>query len=244
MKTIGVIGSGSISEQYLNNMIHFYKNIRVKACASLHFEHAKKRAEQFGIAAMTVEDLLADPEIDIVVVLVPAPAHADVVEAALNAGKHVYTEKTMTVELPDAGRLIDLAGSKNLYLGSAPDTFLGAAYQTAKKAIDDGRIGDVLSFSMNINRNIDFMAGLFPFLRLPGGGFVYDYGVYYLTALVALLGPVDDVYSVVKNKAETRMNIAPDSLIPSRLSPPCFWKTLHRSPGRIEASVRQSLLFP
>lgn len=206
---VGVIGSGRISEEYLRNMTSLFTNLEVVACSASRIENARKRAEQFGIAARTNEEIFSDPDIDMVVILVPAPMHAPLIEQALKAGKHVYTEKTMTVSLEDAKRLLELAEEKGLYLGSAPDTFLGAAYQTARKAIDDGLIGEPISFSMNINRNLDFMASLFEFLRLPGGGFAYDYGVYYLTALVSLLGPVTSLYSVVKNKAAERINCAP-----------------------------------
>lgn len=210
MKT-AVIGSGRISGEYLKNMMQVFNNLEVVACSSANMESARKRAAEFGIEARTNEEIFADPAIELVVVLVPAPAHAGLIERALLAGKHVYTEKTMTVGLEDARHLVALAKEKGLYLGSAPDTFLGAAWQTARKAIDDGLIGDVISFSMNVNRNIDFMASLFEFLRLPGGGFAYDYGVYYLTALISLLGPVDSLFSVVKNKAERRINCAPMS---------------------------------
>ncbi|MCR5468834.1 MAG: Gfo/Idh/MocA family oxidoreductase [Lachnospiraceae bacterium] len=211
MKKVGVIGCGRISEQYLTNMTKFYKNIEVVGCSDANIENAKKRAEQFGIKAMTNEELLADPAIDIVVVLVPTPIHATLIEQALKAGKNVYTEKTMTATLEEAEKVMKLADEKGLYFGAAPDTFMGAAYQTARKAIDDGLIGEPISFSMNINRNLDFMASLFEFLRLPGGGFAYDYGVYYLTAMVALFGPAKDIYSVVKNKAVDRINCAPMS---------------------------------
>lgn len=203
-----VIGSGQISREYLKNMTQVFNNLEVVACSSFGMESARKRAAEFGIEARTNEEIFADPEIRLVVILVPAPAHGELIARALEAGKHVYTEKTMTVDLAEAKKLVALAEEKGLYLGSAPDTFLGAAWQTARKALDDGLIGDVISFSVNVNRNIDFMASLYTFLRLPGGGFAYDYGVYYLTALVSLLGPVDSLYSVVKNKAATRINCA------------------------------------
>lgn len=206
-----VIGSGRISEEYLRNMTGVFSNLEVVACSSASMESARNRAAQFGIEARTNEEIFSDPEIELVVVLVPAPAHAGLIRQALLAGKHVYTEKTMTVELSDARKLVALAKEKGLYFGSAPDTFLGDAWQTARKALDDGLIGQPISFSMNVNRNLDFMASLFEFLRLPGGGFAYDYGVYYLTALVSLLGPVESLYSVVKNKAEERINCAPMS---------------------------------
>ena len=209
--TAAVIGSGRISYEYLKNMTSVFNNIQVVACSSANMENARKRAAEFGIEARTNEEIFADPAIELVVILVPAPAHAGLIEQALLAGKHVYTEKTMTVDLADAHKLVALAKEKNLYLGSAPDTFLGDSWQTARKAIDDGLIGDVISFSMNVNRNLDFMASLYDFLRLPGGGFAYDYGVYYLTVLISLLGPVESLYSIVKNKAEIRTNCAPQS---------------------------------
>ena len=210
MKT-AVIGAGRISGEYLHNMMHTFNNLEVVACSSANMENARLRAAEFGIEARSNEEIFSDPSIEMVVILVPAPAHADLIEKALKAGKHVYTEKTMTVELEDARHLVALAKEKGLYLGSAPDTFLGAAWQTARKALDEGLIGDVISFSLIVNRNIDFMASLFEFLRLPGGGFAYDYGVYYLTALISLLGSVESVYSIVKNKAGTRINCAPQS---------------------------------
>ena len=208
---VGVIGSGRISQEYLRNMMLLFNNLEVVACSAAHPENAQKRAAQFGIEARTNQQIFEDPQIDMVVILVPAPMHAELIEQALMAGKHVYTEKTMTVSVSDARRLVALADRKGLYLGSAPDTFLGAAWQTARKALDEGLIGEPVSFSMNINRNLDFMASLFDFLRYPGGGFAYDYGVYYLTALVALLGPVRDLYANVKNKARERINCAPMS---------------------------------
>ena len=152
-------------------MTVFFSNLEVVACSGAHMENAEKRARQFGIEARTNEEIFSDPTIELVVILVPAPAHGQLIEQALRAGKHVYTEKTMTVELSQAERLVALAKEKGLYLGSAPDTFLGAAWQTARKALDEGMIGNVVSFSVNVNRNIDLMASLFDFLRLPGGGF-------------------------------------------------------------------------
>ena len=206
-----VIGSGRISTEYLRNMTSVFRNLEVVACSSASMDSARVRAAEFGIEARTNEEIFADPGIELVVVLVPAPAHAGLIKQALLAGKHVYTEKAMTVDLADSRELVALAKEKGLYFGSAPDTFLGSAWQTARKALDEGLIGEPISFSMNVNRNLDFMASLYEFLRLPGGGFAYDYGVYYLTALVSLLGPVESLYSVVKNKAQTRINCAPMS---------------------------------
>ena len=206
-----VVGCGMISEIYLSNMIYKYPNLEVLACASRHMEHARQRARQFHIRACTYEEILKMPEIELVVVLTPAPTHFELIRQALLAGKHVYTEKTMTLQLSQAEELLSLANARGLYLGSAPDTFLGNAIQTAKKTIQDGRIGEVTSFMVSVNRNLDLMGSMYPFLRMPGGGICYDYGVYYLTALVSLLGSVVQVNGMVKNRSTVRTNIWKDS---------------------------------
>jgi len=186
--------------------------LRLAACADCEIGPAKKLAGEFGILkACVTEELLDDPEIDLVINLTPPQAHTELNRKILEAGKHLFCEKPFAQTPEEAQQLLDLADRKGLQAGSAPDTFLGDAWQTARKALDEGLIGEPISFSMNVNRNIDFMASLFEFLRLPGGGFAYDYGVYYLTALVSLLGPVESLFSIVKNKAEIRTNCAPQS---------------------------------
>ena len=208
---VGVVGCGAISDIYLTNMIHNFENLEVAACCAGHLEHAKKTAELFGIKVCTYEEILSDPSIEMVVILTPAPTHEGLIRQALEAGKHVYTEKTMTLAPETAAKLIELAEEKHLYLGSAPDTFLGSALQTARKAIDDGLIGEVTSFEACANRDLDLLASIFRFLRMPGGGICYDFGVYYLTAIVSLFGPVDRVVSSVRNLAAKRVNIIPGS---------------------------------
>ena len=207
----GVIGCGAISDIYLKNMIGEFDNLEVVACAAAHVENAQKKGEQYGIRGCTVEELLADETIDLVVILTPAPTHYELAKRALEAGKHVYTEKTMTIAPDTAAKLVKLAEDKGLYLGSAPDTFLGASWQTARKMIDEGRLGEITSFQISANRDLDFLAGLFGFLCMPGGGICYDYGVYYLTTLVSLLGPVKRVAASVKNQRTVRVNAAPQS---------------------------------
>lgn len=211
MKT-AVVGCGAISDIYLTNMIQNFDNLEVVACCANHLEHAQKKAREYNIQACTYEEILEDPAIELIVVLTPAPTHEELIRKALMAGKHVYTEKTMTLSPATAKKLIQLAEEKHLYLGSAPDTFLGAALQTARKAIDDGLIGEVTSFEACSNRDLDILSSMFRFLRMPGGGICYDFGVYYLTALVSLFGPVDRVVSSVRNLASKRTNVIPDSL--------------------------------
>ncbi len=208
---VGVIGCGAISDIYLKNMIGEFDNLEVVACAAAHVENAVKKAEQYKIRGCTVEELLADDTIDMVVILTPAPTHYELAKKALEAGKHVYTEKTMTIAPDTAAELIKLADEKGLYLGSAPDTFLGASWQTARKMIDEEKLGEITSFQISANRDLDFLASLFGFLRMPGGGICYDYGVYYLTTLVSLLGPVKRVAASVRNGKPVRMNVVPQS---------------------------------
>lgn len=208
---VGVIGSGLISGIYLKNMTQRFEILRVKALASAHLENAKRRADEFGLPAVTVEQLLADEDIDLIVNLTPAPAHEGLIRQALEAGKHVYTEKTMTTSHESARVLADYARSKGLWLGSAPDTFLGAALQTARRAIDEGLIGEVTSFAFAANRDNRYLTSFYKFINLPFGGVAYDYSVYYLTALCSLLGPVAKVAAAVRAPYPTHRDIQPGS---------------------------------
>jgi predicted dehydrogenase len=187
---VGVIGCGNISTIYLKNTAQL-PGLQLVACADLVPERAQERAAEHGIQAMTVEGLLADPGIDMIVNLTIPAAHAPVNLAALHQGKHVYTEKPLATTRADGQRTIDLAAERGLRVGAAPDTFLGAGLQTCRKLIDDGAIGVPVAA-------VAFMAGHGPegwhpspdFFYKPGAGPMFDMGPYYLTALVSLLGPV------------------------------------------------------
>ena len=210
MKT-AVIGCGVISEIYLKNMTTRFENLEVVACCDLDLEKAEKRATQFHIPSRTLEDILADASIGLVIVLTPAPAHYGLIKKALLAGKHVYTEKTLTIDLEQARELVQLANEKHLYLGAAPDTFLGASLQKAAQLIQQGVLGEITSFQVCSNRNLDNLSSRYTFLRMPGGGICHDYGVYFLTALVRLLGSMDSVAAVVENRKPVRHNVVPTS---------------------------------
>lgn len=208
---VGVVGSGMISEIYLQNMTRRFGILRVAGICSAHMENAARRGREYGVPAREYADLLSDPAVDMIVNLTPAPAHEAIIRRALEAGKHVYTEKTMTTDHRTAFALRDLAARKGLWLGSAPDTFLGAALQTARQALDGGLIGEVTSFAVACNRDNAFLTPFFTFLNLPGGGVGYDYGVYYLTALCALLGPAAQVAASVRAPYPTHTDINPGS---------------------------------
>ena len=206
---VGIVGAGVISEIYLQNLTSKFDNLYVKSICDMSAKKAQARAEAFHIATVTKEEMLSDPEIDIIINLTPVFAHYDVIKEALLHGKHVYTEKTITDDIEKSAELLAIAKEKHLYLGAAPDTFLGAALQTARAAIDAGIVGEINSFAISGNRCNDILLSLFDFLRKPGGGVLLDYAVYYVTALVSLLGPVARVGSIVRSPYPTHKNIIP-----------------------------------
>ncbi len=208
---VGVVGAGAISGRYIGTIQKKFPMMEIVAVCATRMESARRRAEEFGLAACTLDEMLGDPSIDMILNLTPVGAHYEIIRKALLAGKHVYTEKTMTDDLEKAKELAALAEEKNLYLGSAPDTFLGAAVQTARQAIDEGEIGEVTSFALAANRNNNALLSMFSFLRIPGAGICYDYAGYYITALVSLLGPVERVAAVVRAPYPTHVNINPQS---------------------------------
>lgn len=191
---IGVIGAGVISNNYLKNCTSKHSNIlEVKAIADAVPANAEKRAQEYNIPHVyTVDELLADPDIEIVLNLTAPVAHAPLNLKALQAGKHVYTEKPFALSREDADEVLALAESKGLLVGCAPDTFLGAGIQTCIKLIDDGWIGKPYAANGTIIMG-HAANGTHPnfqnFLKL-GGDPLMDMGPYYLTALIAMLGPV------------------------------------------------------
>ena len=186
-----VVGCGSISSIYIRNLKSLFSIIDLAALCNRSRSKAEDKAAQFGIPrVLTLEELAADPEIELVVNLTPPSSHYEVTKRMLEAGKHVYSEKVFTTELNQAFELADLAKQKGLYLGCAPDTVLGAGIQTARRIMDTGLLGQVSSGFVSVTRSHNLMSELFPFLRGRCGCLPYDVGVYYVGALIALLGPV------------------------------------------------------
>lgn len=208
---IGIVGAGAISGRYIGTIQKKFPQMEVVSVCAAHPESAGRKAEEYGIKACSFQEMLADPTIDMILNLTPVGAHYGIIKESLLAGKHVYSEKTLTDDPKTARELMTLAKEKGLYLGCAPDTFLGAAVQTARKAIDDGAIGEITSFGIAANRSNDLLLSLFAFLREPGAGVCYDYAVYYITALVSLLGPVERTAAMVRAPYPTHVNILPQS---------------------------------
>jgi predicted dehydrogenase len=189
----GIIGCGNISGIYLANSQKF-PGLELCAVADLVPERAQAKAQEHGVRALSVAEMLSAVDISMVINLTVPAAHAEINQLALSAGKHVYTEKPFATTRADGERTIALAASKGLRVGSAPDTFLGAGLQTCRKLIDDGAIGVPVAAAA-------FMTGHGPeswhpdpeFFYKAGAGPMFDMGPYYLTALVSLLGPVTRV---------------------------------------------------
>ncbi|WP_166240690.1 Gfo/Idh/MocA family protein [Paenibacillus turpanensis] len=196
---IGIIGCGNISAIYCKNLTSL-PGIEVTACADLDVEKARSRAVEYGIPkACSVEELLADPEVQIVVNLTIPAAHADVCLQALEAGKHVYVEKPLAVSLEDGKRIMETAERRRLLVGSAPDTFLGGGIQTCKALIEAGEIGEPLScVAFMMSRGHEHWHPAPEFYYQAGGGPMFDMGPYYLTALIALIGPIAEVSGMTR----------------------------------------------
>jgi predicted dehydrogenase len=191
---LGVIGCGNISEIYLKNLCRF-GDVEVAAVADMDLERARARAQQFQIPrTLSVEELLAETEVDVVLNLTIPMAHFEVAMAALQAGKSVYNEKPLAVSLEEARRILEFAAEKALRVGCAPDTFLGAALQTCRQLVDAGAIGiPVGATAFMISHGHEDWHPDPAFYYQPGGGPMFDMGPYYLTALVTLIGPASRV---------------------------------------------------
>ena len=176
---IGVVGCGVISKAYMTAMKRF-DNIQLVAVADMRSAPADERGREFGVPAMRVDQLLKRDDVEIVVNLTVPLAHTDVSLAALLAGKHVHSEKPLGVNMVEARKVIDLANSKALRVGCAPDTFLGGGHQTARKLIDDGAIGKPVGgtavFGCPGHERWHPAPG---FYYLRGGGPILDMGPYF-----------------------------------------------------------------
>jgi predicted dehydrogenase len=189
---VGIVGCGVISNTYISNIQSMFRWLDITTCSALHLESAKETADKYGIPkACSTEELLADSEIEIVINLTIPAVHTEINKQILNAGKHLYCEKPFALNLKDAKETLELAKSKGLMVGAAPETFLGAGMQTCRKIIDDGWIGKPISATANmISFGTETWHASPEFYYKEGAGPMLDMGPYYLTALVSLLGPI------------------------------------------------------
>ncbi|MFZ4843217.1 Gfo/Idh/MocA family protein [Mycetocola saprophilus] len=203
---IGLIGAGVISDQYLANLTTF-PDVEVRFIADLDVERARTQAEKYGVAGFgTVAELLADDSIEIVINLTIPKVHVEIALQILNAGKHVWSEKPFALDRESGRELLAVANAKNLRVATAPDTFLGAGIQHARRLVESGRIGAPLTaltlFQVpgpeSWHPNPDF-------LFQEGAGPLFDMGPYYFTALVQLFGPVKRVSALSSKSRDTRV---------------------------------------
>ncbi len=208
---VGLIGCGHIAETYFRAHKYF-NNFKIIKCADINHLAAKKCAKAYKIKALSVKNLLKDSEIEIILNLTVPKSHYEVSKKALLNNKHVYTEKPMAINVKDGKKLLKIAKRKNLYIGNAPDTFLGGGNQKAKELIEKKIIGKI-----NLGNMIFAYPGVQsyhpnpePWFAKNEGGPVIDMGPYYLTALVNLLGPAKQVWgSLMWNKKKRIIGIGP-----------------------------------
>ena len=211
MKTygIGIVGAGNISSAYLR-LAPTFKGLQVRAIADISAEAAGLRGIEFGVVAMSVDELLGHPDIDVVVNLTIPSAHFGVSMRAIEAGKHVYSEKPFVLSLEEGEALKAAAESRGLQVGSAPDTFLGGAHQQARSIIDGGALGTVSSGTCHVmSPGMEDWHPNPDFFFQPGAGPILDLGPYYITNLIHLLGPIRKVAAFTSVGRRERTVTAP-----------------------------------
>jgi len=193
---VGIIGCGNISETYFECQ-NLFNNFKIVACSDINFELAKKTAEKYNVKALSVDDILSSQEVDLIVNLTIPSAHKEIIIKSLNADKHCFSEKPLAMSFSEGIEISELSNLKKLYVGCAPDTFLGAAGQKARSLIEENKIGDVVLGTFNLmSHGMEHWHPNPDFFFKPGAGPVFDVGVYYITQLVNLIGPIKLISSL------------------------------------------------
>jgi predicted dehydrogenase len=216
---IGIVGIGNISGIYLRNLMGF-RSTTVTAVADLDRERAEAASTKHQIPLVLAPDeLLAHPDVELVLNLTIPAAHGPVALQSARAGKHVYNEKPVCTTLAEAEELLAEADKRSVLVGCAPDTFLGAGIQTARQVIDSGAIGEpVFAQAFMLSHGPESWHPNPEFFFKPGGGPMLDMGPYYLTALVCLLGPVKRTTGVTRASSRPeRSGVVPSRATGSRL---------------------------
>ena len=210
---VAIIGAGNVSDEYLRALTA-YPDLTVTAIGDLDPARARAQAEKYGIAASgTAPEVLAREDVDLVVNITIPAAHAEVALAAIEAGKHVWGEKPLTLDRASARAVLDAAEARGVVVGNAPDTILGPGIQTSQRLLAEGAIGEARTV-------LTLMQGPGPdvwhprpqFLFAKGAGPLFDIGPYYVSTLVQLLGPVASVTAVGQTpRAERIVGSGPDA---------------------------------
>ena len=203
---VGLIGAGTISKQYLENLTSF-PDIVVHSIGDVYEPVAEERASQFGIETWGgVAATLGHPDVEIVINLTIPAAHVEVALAAVAAGKHVWSEKPFSLDRASGLALLAAAEKAGVRLGSAPDTFLGAGLQTARRMIERGDIGVPLTaLTLMQSPGPESWHPNPAFLFQEGAGPLFDIGPYYLTALMQTFGSVRRVAALGSKSRDTRV---------------------------------------
>ncbi len=201
---VGIIGCGNISTTYCR-LAPLFKSLDLRAVADINMDAARARADEYGLRAETVDDLLKASDIDVIVNLTIPDVHFAVTKRILEAGKHAYSEKPLVLTLEEGEILRDLAAAKGLRVGSAPDTFLGGVHQQARAAMDAGDVGKIIGGTCHVmSHGMEAWHPNPDFFFQPGGGPVLDLGPYYLSNLIQLIGPVKTVAALATATFPTR----------------------------------------
>ncbi|MGY3571566.1 Gfo/Idh/MocA family protein [Vibrio paucivorans] len=203
---VGLIGCGVISDIYLKTSQKF-DVLDIVACASLNIEESRAKAQQYNIAKVcTPEEIINDESIDAVLNLTIPAVHGEISLAAVKAGKHVYSEKPFVTDLEQGKEILALAKQNNVLVGNAPDTFLGSRVQTCQRLIQEGLIGQPIGVNAFVGTHgVERHHPNPDFYYKPGGGPLFDLGPYYLTAMIALLGPVKRCAGMAKRSFNQRL---------------------------------------
>ena len=201
---VGIIGCGNISETYFESQ-KLFNNFDIVACSDIELEVAEKSAKKYNIKAYNVDDILSAQEVDLIINLTIPSAHKEIIIKSLNANKHCFSEKPLAMNFTEGKEILELSKQKNLYVGCAPDTFLGAAGQKARSLINENRIGDVVLGTFNLmSHGMEHWHPNPDFFFKPGAGPVFDVGVYYITQLVNLIGPVKTISAISGTATDER----------------------------------------
>ncbi|MDR1688733.1 MAG: Gfo/Idh/MocA family oxidoreductase [Clostridiales bacterium] len=206
---IGILGCGNISKVYLRDICKHFKQLNIKGCFDMSPEKAQEISNEFGLNIFpSFEEMLSDNEVDIIVNLTPPFAHHELNMQILNAGKNLFCEKPFALNVSEAEKTLSAASKKNLYIGAAPDTFLGPGAQTLLKIVNDGWIGKPLSVTANMTSS-----GVESWHPAPqnyygkGGGPLYDMAGYYLSVIIALFGAAESVAAFSSTGFEYRTKL-------------------------------------
>ncbi len=202
---VGIIGCGNISDTYFNSQ-KIFNNINIVACADLVDEASINKAKQHSVKSMSVDSLLKSDDVDIILNLTIPTAHKEIIIKSLQNGKHCFSEKPLAISFDDGLEIQKLAKDKSLFVGCAPDTFLGAAGQKARKIIETNTIGNIALGTFNLmSHGMEDWHPNPDFFFKPGAGPIFDLGVYYITQLINLNGPIRSVSALSGTATEERI---------------------------------------